>query len=224
MIVTDSVVASASASASAGADSGPRLLLARGGELVLIGVLTFVCSVPLVTAAAAQAAAWQTLDHHQAGEPGMTGSYFRAFWSHLRRGIALQLLWLAVAVVAGMDLWFGLASQHRSPPAMVFAGLGGLGVVFVLIIRPFLAARLLVDDESDRRLSVMIRLGLATAGISPWRTALVLALEVGVIFSGTVALIFVPAALAVVLPLQWRLISASTRAVISGRASRRRPG
>jgi hypothetical protein len=99
---------------------GPGLALGRTGEIVLVGVLTFLCSLPLITVAAAQAAAIQALDPLYAGAPGTTGVYLRALKARLRRGIVVQVIWLAVGIVGGLDLWFGLSWPPGTLLAAVF--------------------------------------------------------------------------------------------------------
>lgn len=185
-----------------------RLLLSRGGELALIGVLTFVCSVPLITMAAAGAAAWRALESQHAGAPGLTGTYLRAFVDRLRGSLLPQALWLAVVAVAAVDLWFGASAAPGTPTGIVFCALGGLGLALALIVRPFLVARLAVAGDHDR-LRTRLADALAIAGSSPWRTMIVLVLDLMVIISGFAALILLPLALAIVLPIQRGLILGS---------------
>lgn len=202
----------------------------RLGELVLIGALTFVCSLPLFTVTAAQAAAYRTLDSHPAGAPGLTAGYLGAVRDHLRRGLVVQLVWMIPAMIGAVDLWFGLSAPVGSPVRAVFGCLGGAVLIFALILRPFLAARLAVDaDDTDgydskgdctggavRWLSVTTRGAMLLAGVHPGWTLMVLAVDLALIGTGIAAFAALPFVLGPALALQTRMI----RTAASGIARR----
>jgi hypothetical protein len=176
--------------------------LARLGEIALVGFLTFVCSLPLITITAAQAAAFRALDPQRSGEPGLSAVYLQALRECLRRGLVLQMVWALPALIGGMDLWFAVSLDSRV--GVPFALLGGTLIIFALAIRSQLALRLAADDHD--RVPMLVRTSLVIAGRAPGRTLVIVLADLSCLAAGLVALVALPVVGGISLAVQARLL------------------
>ncbi|WP_432512146.1 hypothetical protein [Kineococcus sp. SYSU DK001] len=108
-------------------DSRPARALDRFADTVLVGLLTVVAALPLVTAWTAVAAATGVL-----GDRGRDGTaarrYLPAFRARLRAGVPLQLLLTAAAAVAVVDVTWATAAPLDTVRTVVLAAGTTLGL------------------------------------------------------------------------------------------------
>lgn len=101
---------------------------------MVIGILWFICSLPLVTMGAATTAVFQFTLHQVVDEEGyIWRSFFRAFRQNFRQATILWLAQLAVGAFLAFDLY--VCIQMRVPDSMrifVFAVLGCIAVIWLL--------------------------------------------------------------------------------------------
>lgn len=109
---------------------GPSFALL--GEVLLLGAVVAVLSIPVVTAVPALAAAVRHLRRFQAGEPAGAG----AFLADLSRAVR-ELWWVGAGTVAllpllALDLW--LATSGALPGGALVAAVTGTLAVGVLVV------------------------------------------------------------------------------------------
>lgn len=95
------------------------------GDLVLVNLLTVLCCIPIITIGPAFAAMHYTLlKLYRDEEGGLFKTYFHGFFSNMKQGIALTLLYLLYFGILFLDYQFGSRTE---------------GVMrFVLYLLPFL--------------------------------------------------------------------------------------
>lgn len=97
-------------------------LLSRVGDLIVLNVLTLLCSLPILTAGAAQAALHRVCqDMAFDTDSGVIGPYFRAFRVNFRQA---TILWLGELVLAAILVWDVL---------LITAYLGGSAWMYILM-------------------------------------------------------------------------------------------
>lgn len=97
-------------------------LLSRVGDLIVLNVLTLLCSLPILTAGAAQAALHRVCqDMAFDTDSGVIGPYFRAFRVNFRQA---TILWLGELVLAAVLAWDVL---------LITAYLGGSAWMYILM-------------------------------------------------------------------------------------------
>lgn len=97
-------------------------LLSRVGDLIVLNVLTLLCSLPILTAGAAQAALHRVCqDMAFDTDSGVIGPYFRAFRVNFRQA---TILWLGELVLAAVLVWDVL---------LITAYLGGSAWMYILM-------------------------------------------------------------------------------------------
>ena len=88
-------------------DSPLMRKLSQFPDLILLNLLWFLCSVPLVTAGAAGTAMHAVLQKYVAGEEnGIIRPFFRAFRSNFKQSTCLWLPLMAVIGLLVLDLLF----------------------------------------------------------------------------------------------------------------------
>lgn len=102
------------------------------GEVLLVGLLVTVVSLPLVTMPAALAAGCRHLRRYLAAE----GSPLALFWVDVRRGLAGGIAMGAAALVAAVVLLLdiSLAGTGALPGGPVVAVVGWVGLVAVAVV------------------------------------------------------------------------------------------
>ncbi|MBP5294657.1 MAG: DUF624 domain-containing protein [Lachnospiraceae bacterium] len=154
-------------------------------DFLLLGLLTLLLSVPVITAGAAFTAAFEYgLDRVRNLEGGMLKSFFRSFKEHFRQSSAVWITVLLVSAAALAGIWFYLT---RTTGPLSILGIAFLiaAVVLALIVR--LYAFSLITVIPDRFLMTIKRsfyLGLRHFLF----TILMLACEFGLV----VAIIYFP--------------------------------
>lgn len=104
------------------------------GDLVMLSLLWFLCSVPLVTLGAATAALYDTAVHvMRRGETAIFARFFGTLRRELKEGILLTLLWAGIA----LGQWLILYGLTRLIPA---AQGTAVSLIEMLLIFLFLAA------------------------------------------------------------------------------------
>ena len=89
-------------------------ILAVAADLLVLNLLTILCSLPILTAGAALAALCdQTALRVRGEDPGLLKSYFRSFAAYWKKG---TLLWLLLLAAAGLLYFDYLAALVYAPP------------------------------------------------------------------------------------------------------------
>lgn len=89
-------------------------------DLLVLNLLTVLCSLPVVTAGAALTALDDMLLRMvRREETAVVRGYFRAFRSNLKNGVILGLVFLLAAVVLYVDYWFADALMPSLRVAVV---------------------------------------------------------------------------------------------------------
>lgn len=190
--------------------------LDRLGAAAYVGLLTALASLPVLTAFAAVNAGLTTLETTRSSPVPLTSTYLGALRSVLRRGIAVQLLWLMLLSLGVFDVVMAAGAPFVSRPLVLAVGLVILTTALLLV--PFLCHRL--DPTTPLRSN--LAWALALAGVRPLHTL--------VLFGGTCLFGAAAFLLPVVLPLLtgwWTLLCTSGLRACSSRAAllaERRPG
>ena len=88
-------------------------ILAVAADLLVLNLLTILCSLPILPAGAALAALCdQTALRVRGEDPGLLKSYFRSFAAHWKKG---TLLWLLLLAAAGLVYFDYLAALVYAP-------------------------------------------------------------------------------------------------------------
>ena len=88
-------------------------ILAVAADLLVLNLLTILCSLPILTAGAALAALCdQTALRVRGEDPGLLKSYFRSFAAYWKKG---TLLWLLLLAAAGLLYFDYLAALVYAP-------------------------------------------------------------------------------------------------------------
>lgn len=83
--------------------------LNRFMDLILLNVLWFLCSIPILTLGASTCALYEvTLRYALHETPPITRTFFQAFRKHLKKATELFLLVLAAGLFLAADLWCAL--------------------------------------------------------------------------------------------------------------------
>lgn len=99
--------------------------LSTAADLLMLNLLTLICSLPLLTIGAAFTAMYEVMIRSVCGdECYIVRPYFRAFAANLKRGLLLSLILLAAAGVLYFDY---LAALTYIPPM-------GVGILAISII------------------------------------------------------------------------------------------
>lgn len=95
-------------------------LINRLLHIMLLNLLWFVCSIPLVTMGAATTAVYSvTLKMARNQEGYTTRSFFKAFRENFRQATVIWLILLVAGAVIGADLFVYLRASSVSPLGMV---------------------------------------------------------------------------------------------------------
>lgn len=151
------------------------------GDHLVLGLVWFVCCVPVITAGAATTAVYSVSRKIlERREFRLLGDFFSAFRQSFRLATLLWLPYLAVGLILAVDLYFyySLAAQESQWAGVVLGGFGALTLLYLaclLWIFPYIS-RFQCKYTQAMRLSFMI--GMVNLGY-------------------TVLMMLVPAALAV---------------------------
>ncbi len=95
-------------------------LINRLLHLILLNLLWFVCSIPIVTMGAATTAVYSvTLKMARNQEGYTTRSFFKAFRENFRQSTVIWLILLVMGAIIGADLMVYLRSSSVSPLGML---------------------------------------------------------------------------------------------------------
>ncbi len=117
--------------------------LSRLGQLVILNFLTIVCSLPVITLGAAITACYDSILRNEDPTTTVTGKeFFRSFFRNFRQATLTWLCILLLFLVAGVDLYYGVAVSSQANIFYLLLGfflffLGGSSAlwVFPLIAR-----------------------------------------------------------------------------------------
>ncbi len=155
-------------------DSPLMQFLSRMADLLLLNVLTLLCSLPIVTAGAAQTALhYMCLKMAREEEGSITKGYFRSFARNFRQATAI---WLLILVFLGMLVAdFVILQKGMIPnaawlrwPLMAVALLGGMTWMYVFAV----LARF------ENGIWATIRNGFLLGAMQPFKTLLMAAVYI----------------------------------------------
>lgn len=105
-------------------------------DIMILNVLWFVCSIPIVTIGASTTAVYYVTLKLVRDEEGATiKSFFKSFRENFKQSTIIWLLMLAAGAVIGFDMYFFLmmqteASTFRTVMISIF---GGFGILYLFI-------------------------------------------------------------------------------------------
>lgn len=114
-------------------------------DILILNVLWFICSIPIVTIGASTTAVYYvTLKLVRDEEGGTIRSFFKSFKENFKQSTVIWLLLLAAGCLIGFDLYFFLvvqtaASTFRTAMTAVFAGFGIIYLGISLYVFPLQA-------------------------------------------------------------------------------------
>ncbi|MCD7859741.1 MAG: YesL family protein [Firmicutes bacterium] len=109
-------------------------LLSKVFDLILLNLLTIVCSLPIITIGASLSGLCYSVNHMIEGEGYPLRDYFKAFASNFRQATALWLIWLAAAVliIAGLGFYIGQDGLNTLLVAFALLVLGAAALIWLL--------------------------------------------------------------------------------------------
>lgn len=147
--------------------------MAKVADLIILNFFFMLCCIPIVTIGPALSALhYVAMKLVRNEEGGIVKDFFHSFKMNLRQGIVIHILFLAVACVLVVDIWFALysVSDHGAMTYILFAGAAFLAVITVmtlLYVYPVLA-------KFDNTVKETLKISLVLA-VRHWPTTLVLA-------------------------------------------------
>lgn len=133
------------------------------GDLAMLSLAWFVCSIPLVTIGASSAAACEVARTMQEGRDN---GIFRGFWAAFTRRIGTALLLtLVLACVWGLavfDLWY-LSRQSGDMMSVVY----GITLSVIVLVGMILAFVLPLSGRSNLGVAAQIRQSARLAAMKP---------------------------------------------------------
>lgn len=99
--------------------------LSRLGDMILLNLLTLLCSLPLITIGAAISALYEAMDKHNNWEGTTVHNYFSAFCSNFRKATLLWLILLPVGMLFLFSLFWNMMNTTefgQALQAMAFLG------------------------------------------------------------------------------------------------------
>jgi len=121
-------------------DSPAKRLLSGFADVLIVGLIITVCSIPLLTAYAAFRAGVLTL---RVDDGNLLARYLRHLKAHPGRSLLSGTLFLLATAIAVVDLTFVLAGQ--SGPLGVGVGVVGVVLLVVVAVGPSFSAALETD-------------------------------------------------------------------------------
>ncbi len=156
------------------ADNPYNEVMSVVGDLAMLSVAWFVCSIPLVTIGASSAAVCEVARTMQEGRDN---GIFRGFWAAFKRRIGtVLLLTLVFACVWGLaifDLWY-LSRQSGDAVSVVY----GITVAVIVLVGMALAFVLPLSGRSNLGVVAQIRQSARLAVMKPLVAFVVFALDV----------------------------------------------
>ena len=117
-------------------DSPAMRFLTTASELVLLNLLTVLCSLPVFTVGAAQCGLYYAVRHLQQDEGAPIKDFFEGFRGNFRQATVLWLLEIVSFVVIAGALWLYMG-QTQIVTAIRVAGLLLMGIAVALWILSF---------------------------------------------------------------------------------------
>ena len=108
-------------------------------DMLALGILWAVTSIPLVTVGAASAAFWEIYIQLAGDKEGhIAGGFFRSFHRNLKTGTAVWLLQLAAAGLLLLDLYLCFQMKNRPETASFLIGVFVILLVFLVLVSTWL--------------------------------------------------------------------------------------
>lgn len=118
-------------------DTPAAVFMRLMADLMLVNLLTVLCSLPLVTMGASLSAMYAVLFKREQdeGTVAVTGTFFRAFKNNFLKATALGFVELLFVIVAVGDYWFALHSPapYDSMYKIIGTVIAVLGLIFFLL-------------------------------------------------------------------------------------------
>ena len=105
-------------------------------DIMILNVLWFVCSIPIVTIGASTTAVYYVTLKIVRDEEGATiKSFFKSFRDNFKQSTIIWLLLLVAGAVIGFDMYFFLMLQTESSTyrTVMLAVFGGFGIIYLCI-------------------------------------------------------------------------------------------
>ena len=105
-------------------------------DIMILNVLWFVCSIPIVTIGASTTAVYYVTLKLVRDEEGATiKSFFKSFKENFKQSTIIWLLMLAAGAVIGFDMYFFLVMQTEASTfrTVMISIFGGFGILYLFI-------------------------------------------------------------------------------------------
>ena len=115
-------------------DTPAAVFLRLMADLMIVNILTVICSFGVITMGASLSAMYAVLFQRERDE-GMVAvfrTYFRAFFRNFLKATALELVLVLVVGICAGDFWFALNSEQ--PLRTLYVGVGTLIGLLALIL------------------------------------------------------------------------------------------
>lgn len=155
-------------------DSPAARAITKFTQMIYVGLLWFICSIPVVTMGAATAALYEVLLKMQKDQEGAIGAaFFRSFRSDLKCATLVWLPVLAAELVFGVNLfYYAILGGGQFPVQSVV-----FGILFVLALTAFgYVFPILAKFENST--SGTFRMALLLAVRNPGWTAVIAVIQV----------------------------------------------
>lgn len=93
-------------------------------DLVVLNIITVLCSIPVVTIGAATTALYTAIDATQKEEGSLLKVYFKAFRDNFRQATLLWLILMALGAVTGYSLLASLVVEGMGTSMLVISAIG----------------------------------------------------------------------------------------------------
>lgn len=119
-------------------DTPAGVLLRLLADLMIVNLLSLLCSMGIVTIGASLSGMYAVLFRREAdgGTVDVIKTFFHAFFHNFGKATLLELILVLLAVVAGVDFWY--AASIEQPGKLVFAVVAS--IVALLALAVFLLA------------------------------------------------------------------------------------
>lgn len=105
-------------------DSPSMHALNKMFDLVILNIITVVCSLPVITIGAATTALYAAIDASQREEGNLLKIYFSAFRDNFKQATILWLILLTLGVIIGYSLLVSLLSEQVKLTMLIAAAVG----------------------------------------------------------------------------------------------------
>lgn len=134
-------------------------------ELIVLNLVTLLCCIPIITAAAAITALYRSMFDMRQGKGNFVKGYFKAFINNIRPGLLLGLI---LIVICGSFVLYVILFQDliRAGDGLVLGGIILVGILFFFPMTFAFPLLAMFDNSALRTLSNAFLLSFRHAGMT----------------------------------------------------------